>query len=103
MALSHSTHKRSGATMVEFAVVASVTFFLILAMIVGAMGVFRYQEVAHLAREGARYAATHGGNYTKDGIATSSGVAAVTSSSQLVSYLTPKATLLNSDNLTITV
>ena len=30
------------------------------------MGVFRYQEVATLAREGARYASTHGYQYRKD-------------------------------------
>jgi len=40
---------RQGATTVEFAVVAPATFILLLGIVVGGMGVFRYQEVAHLA------------------------------------------------------
>jgi hypothetical protein len=42
------------------------TFFLLLALTVGAMGVLRYQEVATAAREGARYASTHGYQYRMD-------------------------------------
>src|SRR5438552_6789644 len=99
----HRSPKRAGATTVEFAVVAGVTLFLLLALIVGGLGVFRYQEVAHLAREGARYAATHGGKYVSDGIVTTTGVAAVSSSADLRSYLLPKTNLLNAANLTISV
>lgn len=55
-----------GATVVECAIVLPITFFLIFALVVGAMGIFRYQEVASLAREGARYASTHGYQYRKD-------------------------------------
>jgi hypothetical protein len=51
---------------VECAIVLPVTFFLIVALIVGGMGMFRYQEVATLAREGARYGSTHGHQYRKD-------------------------------------
>jgi Flp pilus assembly protein TadG len=57
---------RPGATVVECAIVLPVTFFLLFALVVGAMGIFRYQEVASLAREGARYASTHGYQYRKD-------------------------------------
>ncbi len=57
---------RRGATLMECAVVAPLTFMLLLGLVVGAMGIFRYQEVASLARAGARYASTHGNQYRKD-------------------------------------
>jgi Flp pilus assembly protein TadG len=55
---------RRGATSVEFAIVSSVVLLLLIGLIVGALGVFRYQEVGRLAREGARYAAVHGNTYS---------------------------------------
>lgn len=57
--------RRRGVTVVEVAVTAPLAFLLILGLIVGAIGVFRYQQVAHLAREGATYAAMHGPNYER--------------------------------------
>ncbi len=57
---------RSGATVVECALVYPITFMLLLGLVVGALGVFRYQEVSNLARQGARYASTHGNSYRKD-------------------------------------
>jgi hypothetical protein len=57
---------RGGATMVECAIILPVAFFLVLALAVGAMGILRYNEVATLAREGARYGSTHGHQYRKD-------------------------------------
>ena len=57
---------RRGATLVESAFVLSVLFFLLLAVVVGGYGVLRYQQLAMLAREGARYAAVHGGQYAQD-------------------------------------
>jgi Flp pilus assembly protein TadG len=59
------SHRRV-ATTVECAIVLPLTFFLLLGLIVGGMGVFRYQEVASLARQGSRYASTHGAQYRKD-------------------------------------
>jgi len=56
---------RPGATSVEFAVVASTVLLLLIGLIVGALGVFRYQEIARLAREGARYAAVRGEAYAR--------------------------------------
>jgi Flp pilus assembly protein TadG len=58
--------RRTGATVLECALVLPLVFFIMLALAVGTMGVFRYQEVATLAREGARYASTHGYQYRKD-------------------------------------
>jgi Flp pilus assembly protein TadG len=61
-----SAERRLGVTAVECAIILPVTFFLILGLIVGAMGIFRYQEVATLAREGARYASVHGYQWRQD-------------------------------------
>jgi len=47
-------------------IVLPVTFFLIIGLVVGVLGVFRYQEVASLARAAGRYASTHGAKYRKD-------------------------------------
>jgi Flp pilus assembly protein TadG len=54
---------RSAVTTVEFAVVAPVVFMFVIGLIVGAMGVFRYQQTAWLAREGARFASVRGAKY----------------------------------------
>lgn len=64
--LCQRTSRRRGSALVESAVVYPVTFLLILGLVVGGMGVFRYQEVAALARAGARYGSTHGNQYRKD-------------------------------------
>jgi len=66
MAMLRSKPRRSGAKAVEAAFVLPVAFFLIFALVIGATGIFRFQEVAYLAREGARYASTHGAQYRTD-------------------------------------
>jgi Flp pilus assembly protein TadG len=60
--------KRRGAHAVECAIVLPVVIFLILFILVGGLGVFRYQEMASLSREAARFASTHGGQYLKENI-----------------------------------
>ncbi len=57
---------RRGATLVEGAIVLPVLFLLIIGLIVVGLGVYRYQQVAALAREGARFASVRGGNYAQD-------------------------------------
>jgi len=57
---------RRAATMVEAAVVSSVLFMVILATVVGALGVFRYHQVSAVAREASRYASVHGGQYAAE-------------------------------------
>jgi Flp pilus assembly protein TadG len=61
--------RRHGAAVIECAIVYPVTFLFIFGLMVGGMGIFRYQEVAHLARECARFASTHGGQYAKENAA----------------------------------
>jgi hypothetical protein len=57
---------RSGTTAVECALTYPAVFLFTLGLVVGAAGVFRYQELASLSRRAARYAATHGWKYAKD-------------------------------------
>ena len=58
--------RRHGGVILESAVIYPVSFFLLFALMIGGMGIFRYQQVAHLARECARFASTHGGTYAKE-------------------------------------
>jgi Flp pilus assembly protein TadG len=57
---------RPAATMVEFAIVGPVTFLLLIGLLVGGLGVFRYQQIAYLAREASRWASVHGAKYAQD-------------------------------------
>ncbi|RIK78612.1 MAG: hypothetical protein DCC68_15005 [Planctomycetota bacterium] len=57
---------RRGAAVLEFAVVGPVVMLLLIGFAVLTIGVFRYQQVAYLARQGARYASTHGAQYRVD-------------------------------------
>ena len=61
--------RRWGAHVVECSLVYPVLFMLLIGLLVGGTGVHRYQQVAHLAREAARYAATHGGQYQQENAA----------------------------------
>ncbi len=103
MLASRHSRRRRGVAAVEFAVVAPVVLLFVFGLIVGGLGVFRYQEVAHLAREGARYASTHGGMYQQEGIARQTGVPAVATSGALSSYLAPKTVLLDPKSLQVAV
>ena len=103
MFTSRRARRRRGATVVEFAVVAPVVLLLIFAQIAGGLGVFRYQEVAHLARNCARFASTHGGNYQREGIAQQTGVPAVANSSDLSSLLARSAVLLDPSRIEVSV
>jgi Flp pilus assembly protein TadG len=47
-------------------VVLGITLSILLALIVGGLGVMRYQQVAHLARESARAASVLGNQYPHD-------------------------------------
>jgi Flp pilus assembly protein TadG len=64
MRLNHP--KRAGVTVVESAVVYPAVFLLVVGLLVGSWGVFRYQELASLARRATRYASVHGTQYELD-------------------------------------
>src|SRR5262249_21735204 len=92
----HSQCPRRGATLVEAAFVYPVLFLLIVGIIVVGLGVSRYQQVAHLAREGARWASVRGAQF-----ATDTGNAAATST-DISNYVKGKAAGLDTAKLTVT-
>ncbi len=93
---------RNGATLVETAIVLPVTFFLIFALIVGSLGVFRYQEVAALARVASRYASTHGANY-RQAAGLPRGTSSTWQSDIYTNAIQPRMVLLDPSLLTVQV
>jgi Flp pilus assembly protein TadG len=91
--------RRRGATLVECAIVLPVTFFLILGLIIGGMGVFRYQEVAALAREGARWASVHGGQCVREANPTNSNPTLTSASDIYNNAIAPAAVSLDPSQL----
>ncbi len=61
-----SNRRRRGTTTVEAAIVLPTVFLFIIGMCVISLGIYYYQQVASLAREGARYASVHGTQYAAD-------------------------------------
>jgi hypothetical protein len=90
--------RRRAATVVESAIVLPVAFVLMLTLIVGGLGVFRFQEMAHIARETARYASVHGYQY-----ATNNPSAATVDLAALKAYAASKAAILDTTQWTVTV
>ena len=64
--MRRALQRRPGATVVECAFVYPVFFLLVLGLLVGAAGIFRYSQLASLTRETARYASVHGAQYAKE-------------------------------------
>jgi hypothetical protein len=60
------SRQRRAATAVEAAIILPVALFLLFGLIIGGLGIFRYCQAAHLARETARFAAVHGGQYARN-------------------------------------
>ena len=65
MRLSRRRHARRGAAVVEMAIVGPVAFLMVIGLMIGCLGIFRYNQVAALAHEGARWAAVRGRNFEK--------------------------------------
>src|SRR5262245_39208518 len=86
---------RRGATMVEVAIVLPVLFLFIFGMVIGGVGVFRYQTLASLAREATRYASVHGTEYQAD-----TGLPAVTAQKIYHAAIVPQSAGLDLDQLT---
>ena len=83
---------------IESTFVLPVLLTLIFATIVGGYGIFRYQQVAMLAREGARYASVHGGQYQQE-----TGNNAATATDVYNNAILPMATSLDLSQLSYTV
>jgi Flp pilus assembly protein TadG len=89
---------RRAATTVELAIIAPAVFFVLLGLIIGGMGVFRYQQLAHLTREASRWAAMHGTDYAK-----ASGLAAATAADVYNTVILPNAGAMASGRITYSV
>jgi Flp pilus assembly protein TadG len=57
---------RRGVTLVEYALILPILTLLLFGLIILGLGVSRYQQVAALAREAARWASVHGKQYQRD-------------------------------------
>jgi Flp pilus assembly protein TadG len=100
--LHPSRTSRRGVTIIECAIVYPALFILLLGLLIGGMGVFRYQEVASLAREAARYASTHGAQYRKDA-GMSTGTLTDWSSDIYTNAISPNIIALDPNSLSYTV
>ena len=89
---------RRAVTTVEFAVVAPITFLFLLGLLVGGLGIYRYQQVAHLSREASRWASVHGAQYAAD-----TGNSAATASDVYQNVILPQAAGLDPNKLTYSV
>ena len=89
---------RRGATIVEFAIVAPLTFLLLIGLLVAGLGVFHFQQVAMMAREASRWASVHGTDY-----AAVTGKAAASSTDVYNQAIKPYAVGLDLNHLTYTV
>jgi Flp pilus assembly protein TadG len=92
----HRPCRRRGANLVEAAIVYPVVLLLLLGVIVVGLGMFRYNQVAELAREGARWASVRGAQYSSD-----TGNAAATST-EVGNYVKGLAAGLDPNSLTVT-
>jgi Flp pilus assembly protein TadG len=90
--------RRPGVTVVEMAIIYSVLFLVLFGLILGAIAVFRYQQVAQLAREGARWAAVHGQQW-----ATENGQPATTPADVYANAIAPRATSMEPSLLSYSV
>jgi Flp pilus assembly protein TadG len=89
---------RKGATAVEYAIVCPALFLLLIGMVVGGLGVFRYEQIAALAREGSRWASVHGGMYAQE-----NGKTAAAATDVYNNAILPMAVGLNTGDLTYSV
>ena len=92
------TDRRRGTSAIEFAITCPIVFFLVFATIVGGLGVFRYQQVAAAAREGARWASVHGTDYADD-----TGNDAATPADIFANAILPASVTLEPSQLTYSV
>src|SRR6516162_6823317 len=89
---------RRGVTTAECGVVYSLALLLIVGTMIEGLGVFRYQQLSSLAREGARWASVHGATCQ-----TERNKSAPTSQDVLNNVVTPTMVGLDSSQLTCTL
>jgi Flp pilus assembly protein TadG len=86
--------KRRGSILVESAMIYPVLFLIVLGIILLGIGVFRYQQVAHIAREASRWASVHGAKYAQE-----TGNPAATPTDVYNNVIIPQAAGMGLDNL----
>jgi Flp pilus assembly protein TadG len=94
----YSPRQRSGAVAVEAAIVYATMFLLLLALIVGGLGVFRYQLVGAMSREAARAASVKGSNY-----AATTGQASPAQQDIFTTVVQPLAATMDASQLSLTL
>jgi hypothetical protein len=94
MILRPPPSRRRGASLAEAAITYSVVLLLTLGVIIVGLGVYRYQVIASLAREGTRWASVHGGQYHQE-----TGGAMATQCSVYTTAILPKAVGLDTTRL----
>jgi Flp pilus assembly protein TadG len=92
------SRRRRGASLVEMAIVFPVIILLLFGLIIGGMGIYRYQQLAHLAREGARYASVHGADSERE-----TGVPAATPQDIYNNAIAPQVVVLDLSKLSYQV
>ncbi len=97
-ARNSSNSRRRGSTLVETAILLPTVFLFVIGMCVIGLGIYRYQQVASLAHEGARYASVHGTQY-----AANTGNSAATATDIYNNAIQPMAVGLNATYLTYSV
>ena len=93
-----NARRRSGLAVVELAVVAPVFVLILFGLIIGGLGVFRYNQVASLAREAARHASVRGSEYARE-----TGQPAATQDSVHKEAVLSRAAGMDADRLSTTV
>jgi hypothetical protein len=98
------TGRRRGATVVEAAFVLPVVLFFIIALMLGGLEVFKFQEAYHIARETARFASVHGNQYAiQNATAISAGTLPTVDEAYLIKYAKGKAITLDPSQLQVSV
>lgn len=89
---------RRGASIVEFALVAPLAILILVGLIVSGLGIFRYIEIAALAREASRWASVRGGDFQ-----TETNRGALTAKEVYDNVIAPRGVALDMSQLTYTV
>jgi len=84
--------------MVEMAVVVPILVLVLFGLVIGGLGIFRYHQIACLAREAARFASVHGLDYQRE-----TGLPAATPDSIYQDVVLANAAALTPSRLTCTV
>ena len=68
MIRGRNASNRRGVSAIEAGIVYPITMMVLIGQLVLGIGVFRYEQLQFLAREGARYASVHGPTYAAENL-----------------------------------